>query len=159
MNLPRKIAFLSLFSLASCSAPRVVQEVQRDTTFITIREVETLRDTIIMVQLPEGSDSAVLLDTDTSRLYTTLAKSEAWVAEGKLHHTLRNMETLLPIEVKLPKFVFTKNEYIIREKQTIEQVEVERQLSKWQRFIQALGYGLLMSFFIWLAVKLARLFS
>lgn len=156
MNLPRKIAVIALISLASCSTPRVAQEVQRDTAYITIREVETLHDTIIMVQLPEGSDAAVLPDTDTSRLHTTLAQSEAWVADGRLHHTLRNTEALLPIEVKLPKYVSTKNEYIIRERKSVEQVEVERQLSKWQRFIMALGHGLLISFIIWLAVKLAR---
>jgi hypothetical protein len=63
---------------------------------------------------------------------------------------------LIPIEVKLPKYISTKNEYIIREKQVIEQVEEERQLSKWQMFIMALGYGLLVSIIIWLAVKLAR---
>lgn len=156
MNLPRKIAVISLISLASCSTPRVVQEVQRDTAFVTIREVETLHDTIIMVQLPEGSDKAVLPNTDTSRLRTSLAQSEAWVTDGRLHHTLRNREALIPIEVKLPKYVSTKNEYIIREKQVIEQVEEERQLSKWQRFIMALGYGLLVSIIIWLAVKFAR---
>lgn len=156
MSSPRKIAVIALISLASCSTPRVVQEVQRDTAFVTIREVETLHDTIIMVQLPEGSDTAVLPDTDTSRLHTSLAQSEAWVTDGRLHHTLRNTEALIPIEVKLPKYISTKNEYIIREKQTIEQVEVERQLSKWQKFIMALGYGLLVSIIIWLAVKLAR---
>ena len=156
MNLPRNFPVIALISLASCSTPRVVQEVQRDTAFVTIREVETLHDTTIMVQLPEGSDKAILPDTDTSRLHTTLAQSEAWVADGRLHHTLRNTEALLPIEVKLPKYVSTKNEYIIRERKSVEQVEVERQLSKWQRFIMALGYGLLISFIIWLAVKLAR---
>ena len=156
MNFPRKIAVIALISLASCSTPRVVQDVQRDTTFVTIREVETLHDTIIMVQLPEGSDKAILPDTDTSRLHTTLAQSEAWVTDGRLHHTLRNTEALIPIEVKLPKYISTKNEYIIRERQTIGQAEEERQLSKWQRFIMALGYGLLVSIIIWLAVKLAR---
>ena len=156
MSSARKIAVIALISLASCSTPRVAQEVQRDTAFVTIREVETLHDTIIMVQLPEGSDKAVLPNTDTSRLRTSLAQSEAWVTDGRLHHTLRNTEALLPIEVKLPKYVSTKNEYIIREKQSIEQVEMERQLSKWQRFIMALGYGLLVSIIIWLAVKLAR---
>lgn len=156
MNLPRKIAVIALILLASCSTPRVVQEVQRDTAFVTIREVETLHDTIIMVQLPEGSDKAVLPDIDTSRLRTSLAQSEAWVTDGRLHHTLRNTEALIPVEVKLPKYISTKNEYIIRERQTIEQVEMERQLSKWQRFIMALGYGLLVSIIIWLAVKLAR---
>ena len=156
MNLPRNFPVIALISLASCSTPRVVQDVQRDTTFVTIREVETLHDTIIMVQLPEGSDKAILPDTDTSRLHTTLAQSEAWVTDGRLHHTLRNTEALIPIEVKLPKYISTKNEYIIREKQAIEQVKEELQLSKWQRFIMALGYGLLVSIIIWLAVKLAR---
>ena len=156
MNLPRNFPVIALISLASCSTPRVVQEVQRDTAFVTIREVETLHDTIIMVQLPEGSDKAILPDTDTSRLHTTLAQSEAWVTDGRLHHTLRNTEALIPIEVKLPKYISTKNEYIIREKQAIVQVEEELQLSKWQQFIMALGYGLLVSIIIWLAVKLAR---
>ena len=123
MNLPRNFPVIALISLASCSTPRVAQEVQRDTAYITIREVETLHDTIIMVQLPEGSDKAVLADIDTSRLRTSLAQSEAWVTDGRLHHTLRNTEALIPIEVKLPKYISTKNEYIIRERTALEQVE------------------------------------
>ena len=143
--------------LAGCATHKVAQDYQRDTVITTIREIETVHDTVLMVQLPEGSDSAVLPDTDTSRLHTSVAESEAWVAAGELHHTLRNREALLPVNVKLPKYIYTRNDSIIRDRVIVEQVEVERQLSKWQRFVMALGYGLLVALLLWLAVRLARI--
>lgn len=157
MNLLRNFVISALL-VASCSTPRAVQEYQRDTIVTTIREIETVHDTVLMVQLPEGSDSAVLPDSDTSVLRTSLAESEAWVADGELHHTLRNREALLPVNVKLPKYIYTRNDSIIRDRQAVEQVEIERQLSKWQRFVMALGYGLLLSLLLWAAKTLGKYF-
>lgn len=152
----RNTGVLVALLACSCSAPRVVQDYQRDSVVTIIKEEVVLRDSIVLVPIPAGESEAVLPDTDTSRLETLVAESEAYVSEGRLHHSLRNKEMLLPVEVKLPKYIYTKNDNIVREKRVVETIEVERQLSRWQRFIMALGYGLLVAFIIWLAAKFAR---
>ena len=155
MDLRSSLILLPL--VMSCAAPnKVAQDYQRDSVIISIREEVVYRDSIIFVPLPEGESSAVLPDTDTSHLETILAISEAFVSDGELFHSLKNKNALLPVEIKFPKYVYTQNDYLVRERKVIEQIEVEKQMSKWQRFIQALGYGLLLSALIWLAVKLAR---
>lgn len=156
MSLLRKTWLLLLISLASCAAPKVVQDYQRDTVITVIREEIMYRDTVVFVPIPQQEDRAVLPDSDTSHLETMLATSDAWVNQGRLHHTLRQKDMLMPVEVKLPKYIYTKNDSIIRERQIVETVEVEKQLSRWQRFIMSLGYGLLVAFAIWLAVRLVR---
>lgn len=151
------LLFIALYT-GGCASLKRGMEYQRDSVITTIREEVVMRDSIIFVPIPAEEERAVLLDTDTSRLETALAASDAWVGGGRLHHTLRQKEMLLPVEVKLPKYIYTKNDNIIREQCVVETIEVEKQLSKWQRFIQALGYGLLLSFVIWLAVRLVRIY-
>ena len=157
MALRNSIILLVLLCLMSCAAPnKVAQDYQRDSVIISIREEVMYRDSIVFVPLPDGESNAVLPDTDTSHLETILAVSEAFVSDGELFHSLKNKNALLPVEIKFPKYIYTQNDYLVRERKVIEQIEVEKQMSKWQRFIQALGYGLLLSALIWPAVKLAR---
>jgi hypothetical protein len=156
MNSRVNLLALLAILLASCAAPKVAQDYQRDSVITTIREEVIYKDSIIFIPLPMGNSTAILPDTDTSRLETDLAISEAYVSKGKLHHNLRNKNALLPVEIKFPKYVYTKNDYLVRERKIIEQIEVEKQLSRWQSFIMSLGYGLLISAVIWLAVRLAR---
>ena len=154
MSSVRKSWFILLFSLASCATPQVVvQDYQRDSVVTIIKEEIVLKDSIVYVPIPQGEGSAILPDTDTSHLETMVAVSEAYVHDNRLYHTLRNKDMLLPVEVQLPKYIYTKNDNIIRENRVVETIEVEKQLSRWQRFIQALGYGLLIACVIWLAVK------
>ena len=121
-----------------------------------IKDTTIIRDSIIYVHVEAEKETAILPDTDTSRLSTRYAESEAYVSKGQLYHSLRNKsEALIPVEVKLPKVFHMETSSMIREK--IETVEVEKQLSKWQRFIQALGYGLLVSILIWIARKFIRI--
>lgn len=146
-----------MLALSSCAAPiHVAQDYQRDSVITTIREEVIYKDSIIFIPLPEGNSTAILPDTDTSHLETILAVSEAYVRKGELHHSLRNKNALLPVEIKFPKYIYTENDHIVRDRKIIEQVEVEKQLSRWQRFIMSLGYGLLISAVIWLAVRFAR---
>lgn len=157
MSLRNNILLLALICLISCAVPnKVAQDYQRDTVITTIREEVIYKDSIIFVPLPEGNSNAVLPDSDTSRLETSLAVSEAYVSKGELYHSLSNKNALLPVEIKFPKYVYTENDHVVRERRVIEQVEVEKQLSRWQRFIMSLGYGLLISAVIWLAVRFAR---
>ena len=132
------------------------QDYQRDSVvYVTKTEY---RDTTIYIQVESQKESAVLPDTDTSRLATRYAESEAYVSDGKLHHTLRNKsEAVIPIEIKAPivfEFESRINERIVK-----EEVEVEKELSKWQHFVMALGYAVLGAIVVWIAIKIKTLIA
>lgn len=143
--------------LSGCAAQKVAQDYQRDSVRIETVERIIYKDSLIFVPVPSGESSAVLPDSDTSRLETSLAESEAFVKDGELHHTLRNKEAaILPVEIKLPQIIRQEHTNLIRDRKIIETVTVEKELSKWQRFIMSLGYGLLAAALIWLARKASK---
>ena len=140
----------------ACSAPRVIQDSQRDSMVVIIKDSLVLKDSIVLVEIPTERERLVVAATATSVLETSVARSEAYVAEGKLHHTLTNKEALIPIKVTIPEKVHTE----LREKALVhrEVVEVEKELSRWHNFIQLLGYGVLISCVLWLINKVRKLF-
>lgn len=144
--------------VASCGPAKVVQDYQKDSVVTVIKDTTIYRDSIIYVKIEAEKDSAVLPDTDTSRLSTRFAESEAYVSNGQLYHSLRNKsEALIPIETKIPVTIHFESKATIRDKRIVEVVEVEKQLSRWQKFIQALGYGVLIAVILWIAKKFIRL--
>lgn len=146
--------------LASCSTGRQLQNYHRDSVAVIIRDSIRFRDSIILVSVPSGTDKARLSDTDTSHLSTGIAESTAFVKDGQLHHTLRNRsEAIIPIEVKIPERIRTEEKGLTRYLKTIERVEVEKELSRWQRFLQSLGWAVLIAGALWLAGKARRLLS
>lgn len=146
------------FMVAACGPAKVVQDYQKDSVVTVIKDTTIYRDSIIYVKIEAEKDSAVLPDTDTSRLSTRFAESEAYVSNGQLHHSLRNKsEALIPIETKIPITIHFESKATLRDKRTVEVVEVEKQLSRWQKFIQALGYGVLIAVILWIAKKFIRL--
>lgn len=146
------------FMVASCGPAKVVQDYQKDSVVTVIKDTTIYRDSIIYVKIEAEKDSAVLPDTDTSRLSTRFAESEAYVSNGQLHHSLRNKsDALIPIETKIPITIHFESKATLRDKRTVEVVEVEKQLSRWQKFIQALGYGVLIAVILWIAKKFIRL--
>ena len=66
-------------------------------------------------------------------------------------------EALIPIETKIPITIHFESKATLRDKRIVEVVEVEKQLSRWQKFIQALGYGVLIAVILWIAKKFIRL--
>ena len=144
--------------IVSCGPARVVQDYQKDSVVTVIKDTTIFRDSIIYVRVEADKESAIIPDTDTSRLSTRYAESEAYVKNGQLHHSLRNRsEALIPIETKIPITIHFESKSSISDKRAVEVVEVEKQLSKWQRFIQALGYGVLIAVILWIAKKFIRL--
>ena len=146
-----------LLTCGSCAAPRVAQDYQRDSVFVHIHDSVTVRDTVVMVQLPDESDRAVLPDSDTSRLRTSLAESEAYVKDGRLHHTLHNRsERTLPVSVQYYDRVRSEKsgQSIIRK----ETVEVPRDFTRWQRFLMGLGWALIAAAILWLVYKALKIF-
>lgn len=158
MNSRVNLLALLAFLLTSCAAPRVVQEVQRDSVIIHVIDSVILRDTVVMVEVPEESDKALLPDTDTSHLQTRLAESWAYVSNGQLHHNLRNKsEMLLPVKVQYIDRARIEKSEEIAWRHMVETVEVEKELSRWQNFIMILGYGLLIAAAGWLVWNLSKI--
>lgn len=146
------------FIVASCGPAKVTLDYQKDSVVTVIKDTTIYRDSIIYVKIEAEKNSAVLPDTDTSRLSTRFAESEAYVSNGQLHHSLRNKsEALIPIETKIPITIRFESKATIRDKRIVEVVEVEKQLSRWQKFIQSLGYGVLIAVILWIAKKFIRL--
>lgn len=154
-----RLAILALAGIAGCGPTRIIQESQKDSVSVIVKDTTIFRDSIIYIKVEAEKDSVVLPDTDTSFLSTRYAESEAYVSRGQLHHSLRNRsEALIPIETKIPITIHFESRSSIKDKNTVEIVEVEKQLSKWQRFVMAMGYGLLALLLAWLIRTLARLF-
>ena len=140
MKILNLLSLLLLLVLYSCGTPKVIQQSQIDSVRTIICEQTIYRDSIVYLPIPSEKEKVILLDTDTSRLSTSLAFSEAYVSEGKLHHSLANrVEALVPINVKLPDRV-SSIEHTHQLVRTVT-IEVERELTRWQKFIQALGLG------------------
>lgn len=145
--------------LSGCAAQKVAQDYQRDSVRVETIERTIYKDSLIYVPVPSGESSAVLPDSDTSHLETLLAESEAFVKNGQLHHSLKNrQDAILPVEIKLPQIVRQEQSYLIRDRKVVEVVEVEKQLSRWQTFLQTLGRGALAAAVLWLLVRIGRLF-
>lgn len=143
--------------MTACAAPKVVQDYQRDSV-VVIRDSVRFRDSLVLVPVPQGSDKAVRPDSDTSRLETDIAESVAYVADGKLHHTLRNKEAaLIPVTIKLPERIHYETRDKIIYNRIVETVEVEKELSRLQRFMMSLGWVVLIGAVAWLAWKIYRL--
>ena len=151
-------ATATLLSLVvSCAAPKVVLE-QRDSTVIHIKDSIRFRDSLVLIPVPEGADKAKLQDTDTSFLKTSVAESEAFVKDGVLHHSLRNRsEAVIPIRITIPERIRTEEKGFTRYLKQVERVEVEKELSRWQRFLQGLGWTALIAVIIWIINKVRQL--
>lgn len=144
--------------MMGCGPAKVVTESQRDSILVHVIDSVILRDTVVMVKVPEESDKALLPDTDTSHLQTGLAESWAYVSNGQLHHNLRNKsEMLLPVKVQYIDRARIEKSKQIAWRHMVETVEVEKELSRWQNFIMKLGYGLLIAVVGWLVWKLSKI--
>ena len=151
-------ATATLLSLVvSCATPKVVLE-QKDSTVINIKDSIRFRDSLVLVPIPEGTDKAKLQDTDTSFLQTSVAESEAFVKDGVLHHSLRNRsEAVIPIRITIPERIRTEEKGLTRYLKQVERVEVEKELSRWQRFLQGLGWTALIAVVLWIINKVRQL--
>ena len=119
-----------------------------------------IRDTVVQWRVPEGSDSARIPDSDTSRLETGLARSTAYVKDGELHHSLENKAgSLVPIFLSVPERARTEEKGITRTVETVEYVEVEKDFNGWQRFLMGLGWAVLGALALWVFRKVRSILS
>ena len=153
-----RLAYIALtFAVMSCATPKAVLE-QRDSTVIHIKDSIRFRDSLVLVPVPEGADKAKLADTDTSFLQTSVAESEAFVKDGVLYHSLRNRsEAVIPIRITIPERIRTEEKGLTRYLKQVERIEVEKELSRWQRFLQGLGWTALIAVVLWIINKVRQL--
>ena len=156
MSLKANLLALLAFLLTCCATPRAAQDYQRDSVTMIIKDSIILKDSVVLVEVPMESDKSVVFSTDTSRLETSVAKSEAYVSDGKLHHTLTNKDALIPVKITLPMQVHTEKREAAMIHKVVEIVEVEKELSRWQSFLITLGYGVLILVVLWLLKKMQK---
>ena len=141
------VAFVLVFVLFSGCSKRVYVPVERTTTVY-----ETLRDTLVEVELKEVHDTVTIetLGGDTlSYLHNDLAYSFASIEDGKLGHSLGirpETKLLFPMQMKFIHIV-DSIPYPVT-------VEVEKKLTWWQRM--KMEYG---GFAMGLATALAFIFG
>lgn len=135
------IIYIVLFFLTSCGASQKMPvEFVADSTKVVIQEKVILKDTTIYVEVPVEVERVVLPASDTSRLETSLAYSEAWLAEGQLHHNLRHKDHVaLPKVITIPSYIRNETTTSNLQKVIIKEVEVEKQLNWWQNITISLG--------------------
>ena len=93
--------------LTSCSTIKNVDRQNteyRDTTTYK----KNVKDSLIYVPIPLEKNQAIVEIGDTSRLETSVAKSEAYInANGRLCHTLENKREKLPALVPVTSTIIT----------------------------------------------------
>lgn len=140
-SIMRQMIFLTLTLLAVSCSPKVYP-VQRDTvTQVRTEIVERLVRDTVEITLPQ--DSVYVQTRDTmSVLHIKAAISEASVSGGILSHTLYSNPAYKPeIEVVYKDRIEYRDTTIYAS--NTEVIEVERELSGWQRMMMAGGYILL----------------
>ncbi len=157
MNKPFSI--LLFFLLLSCSCSRKLLPSSTNTTIVdhntTVTERIVWQSKIIT--LPVEHTQQVTFE-DSSHLETSLAISDARImADGRLFHSLKNKTNFLQDSIpSLEKeTVVTKDSIITVEK--IVKVEVEQELSKWQKILISIGY-IGIGFILFSGYKIVRKF-
>lgn len=143
--------------LAGCGASRQLPvDAVRDSVSVVIKESVIYRDSIIYVEVPVEADKAILPVADTSHLETSLAVSDAWVADGRLNHTLSHKQERLAKVITMP--VYLRSEQTEHLTHQVVVKEVEKQLNWWQNFRMSLGTISLIVVFVWLVIMLIKRF-
>lgn len=120
---------LYVIILASCAIQRPPVIQYRDSVRVEVRD-HLIHDTVA-VPVPVEAEKVVTRDT-SSHLENSLASSDAVVSGGLLHHSLQTKPQTLHVPVAVP----ARDSIIYRDREVVKEVpvEVERQLTFWQRF-------------------------
>lgn len=115
----RILVLLAIFTQVGCAKTVYLEKVQE----VKVKEYITTTDTLFIPKIEYEQIEVLIQDIDTSRLETTYAFSEAWVANGELGHSLRNKPESFKFNFDLPtlhrdSIIFKKEPYpveVIRE--------------------------------------------
>jgi hypothetical protein len=149
----KRLATALLLSLlvSGCCALRQIAPSVTDSTRVEVRtETKFIHDTA-WVELPAIVERIATPDT-TSTLENTYAKSEATVTAGILRHSLETKPAKVPVEVKTQ--IVYRDSLVYKDRIETRTVEVERELTAWQKAKMKLG----VAFLIILCIALLYLF-
>lgn len=136
-------SILSVITLISCSAPRVVY---RDVpVHITKRDTTILIDTVIDVNLETIRDTMTVTAVDSSFLRNKYCESWARVDSSGLHHSLKTRPLA---RIRSPAKIEKKIEYVEKEKIVKQPVEIYKQ-TDFQSF-QSKAFWFLIIFIIFI---------
>ncbi len=129
------IAAVAGAMFAGCCPCRHLTTTTRDSVRVeTVIRTERVPDTVF-VEVPVESVRQTVRDT-TSHLETTFAVSDARInPDGSLSHSLENKAQKRPVP--------TEKEIVYRDRLDTKIVEVERELTRWQR-TQIRGFWMLV---------------
>ncbi|MBQ7517614.1 MAG: hypothetical protein IJU13_04215 [Bacteroidales bacterium] len=128
------LAFLIAYA-AACGAARPAVTL-RDSVRVEIRE-RVVRDTAV-VTLPPVVIEKVVADT-VSHIESAYASSEAAIRGGCLHHSLTSSGKT----VRVPVTVTVHDTLIVERNAETIYVDVPRQPTKWESFLEVCGWMLL----------------
>lgn len=119
-------------------------ETHKDSTVINVRDSVVVKLVYNEVPIPSGSASAVAPPRDTSHVETDLAESDAFVdSTGVMHHSINNKPGTIMVPV--PSEEHWHEELTVQDRadestrtETVT-IEVEKELTQWQRAWIALG--------------------
>lgn len=151
----RQVLYIYVFALLTCfilsligCSKKVYVPVEKVTTI-----TETIRDTVIEIQLEQLKDSVVTPDT-INHLQNKYADSWAMFSGGRLHHSLNSRAARLPVHIQVVDRV--KN--ILEPKiTTVDKIIYkDKELTWWQRIRIFVGDLALIGLFICLIIKTKR---
>lgn len=128
------LMLIGVMGMALSCSPKIIQNtVEKEK--IVYRDSTVYRDTTIYIPIPLEKDQAIVHVGDTSRIETSIARSEAWVdTTGFLHHKLENKAGNFRVVVSIPSH-YIQNEITKERAEYLTKIEYrEKPLSKWKSF-------------------------
>ena len=150
------LAFIAaVYALVSCGVQKPVVTHQ-DSVRVEIRE-RIVHDTAYFT-LPAQSSFIVTRDT-TSTIELDFAKSTASIRDGFLHHSLETK----PETIEVPVYIHVHDTTEVKIKGDTIYVDVPRQPTKWESFLEVCGWILLgivtltlIVLTVWLILKFSK---
>lgn len=133
------VVLLTLFGSGACCPCRRLATSTADSARVEVRTRTEFRRDTVYIDVPR--ETVTQVTTDSSYLETAFAYSEARIyPDGRLFHSLHNIEQRRPVQVE--KVIEYRDSLVYRDRTAVEVVEIERQLTAWQRF-QLSGFWVL----------------
>lgn len=128
---------LPVFLSAMCVACGTVKQAAPSEKHTVETRIETVFVTdTVLVELPKIVERVETLDT-VSVLDNEFAHSTAKVSDGVLSHSLETKPVKKPVEVK--KEIVYRDSIVFKDRIVVETVEVETELSGWEKFKMKTG--------------------
>jgi pyruvate kinase len=167
------IIFATTLAVVSCKTQeKATIQTQMDKDSTRIVRSETYRDTTALASIKKEAKANVIIapqtvgvtNSDTSKLKTDHAISWAWVADGKLNHTIKTVNETFPVLLSKAIKESKTDVYRFRDRKITLKIFITKEtnyLTKLQRFFIALGYcfaGVILAGIVYLGYRLKRRF-